>query len=158
MSNRYANQKRPRKTPTLKQKLFAKKYVENKGNGVKAASEVYDGDYTSNKSIAVQNLQKPVVQLEIQKEMEKAGLTGEYLTQKVFEGIEAGMGVKATQKDTNQLLNMAFKLLNAFPTTKHARLNINVKSEVSQKTLDEVLSLGEKSASNTQALLKIFKS
>lgn len=54
--------KSKRKKLTIKQELFAQKYVEHQGNGTQAALEVYDTtDNNTAHSIATENLQKPAV-------------------------------------------------------------------------------------------------
>lgn len=46
---------------TLKQKTFVKRYVQNGGNGTKAAMDVYNAkNYNTAHTIASENLQKPV--------------------------------------------------------------------------------------------------
>lgn len=62
----------PKKTKlSLKQKLFVKEYLANKGNGTQAALKVYNTkNYNSAHSIASENLQKPAIQEEISKNLE----------------------------------------------------------------------------------------
>lgn len=53
---------KPRTKLTYKQELFLKKYVENGGNGTKAALAVYNTDRPNvANAIAVENLQKPAI-------------------------------------------------------------------------------------------------
>ncbi len=59
-----------------KQKAFIAEYVANGGNGVQAALRVYDTeDYNTANQIARDNLQKPTIMREIEKQMTDTGLT-----------------------------------------------------------------------------------
>lgn len=60
-------EKKPRKKLTMKQELFAQKYVESHGNGTQSALEVYDTtDDKTAQVIASENLSKPIVNERIQ--------------------------------------------------------------------------------------------
>lgn len=67
---------KPRTKPTYKQKLFAQKYIEYKGNGTKAALAVYNTSTVQTAQVmASENLLKPIVINEIQKLMIQKGIT-----------------------------------------------------------------------------------
>jgi phage terminase small subunit len=61
-----------RKQLTLKQRRFLKEYLRNGGNGVQAALAVYNTySYSTANSIARANLQKPLIQEAIKRELEQ---------------------------------------------------------------------------------------
>jgi hypothetical protein len=108
--------RKPRRI-TVKQKLFAQEYVKSKGNGQQSALKVYDtkDDHVA-RSIATENLTKPVVADEIRKGFEKAGLT----INKAFELHTEGMlrAVKEGQprmSDGFKALDMFYKINNMYP-------------------------------------------
>jgi len=82
------------KKPTKKQKDFAKEYVlgEEPGNGTKAAFSTYNVKSKVNAgNIARTNLNKPIIQKEIQEIMEAHNLTDDFLFQRVKEGLDANI-------------------------------------------------------------------
>jgi len=57
---------------TLKQQGFINHYLANGGNGVQAAKEAgYKGKYDTLNQVAIENLQKPIIKKEIDKERKK---------------------------------------------------------------------------------------
>lgn len=145
-------QLKPRKTPTFKQSLFAKEYVKNKGNATQAALKVYDADYKNAHTIAMQNIQKPIVQEEIKKEMAKAGLNYEtssnYLKEAIEQGIKSG---KATVDTSLRALDMFFKLSNAYPDKIKKSISYSIRDQVvsknyseTQQFLEHQIKLGQK--------------
>ena len=135
-------QRKRRTTPTYKQKMFARAYVKNAGNGTKAALEAYDGNYNDAKSIATQNLHKEVVQEEI-KRVEQTllnkGMSLEWLAEKSKETIINGMGVKASQKEANDMIKFMYKLYNALPATKSMKMSVNFKAKLPPQNVSEAI-------------------
>lgn len=140
--------------PTYKQKLFAQKYVELKGNGTRAVMAVYDSkNPQSAKALAHQNLDKPVVQEEIRKVLQSVGLTmtnaGEYLKT----AISSGLGEKATNSDSLRGLDMLFKLHNAYPATKSLKLSYSRQEQTLSKDFTELTAELRKMNEATSTLL-----
>ena len=155
MAKKWIDQTRPRKTPTFKQKRFAQEYVRNGGNGVKAAQKVYNShSYDGAKAIAVQNMDKPMVQNEIEKNLVKAGLSSETLGSKLATVIDTGLGVKATNKDALAGIITAYKLLNAFPEKISKRLTVAVsRKELIRKDITELKEDAKKITEKTSKLV-----
>lgn len=141
-------------TPTFKQKLFAQKYVELKGKGTDAAMQVYDVKKRATaKSLAHQNLDKPIVQEEIKKILQSVGLTmtnaGEYLKT----AISSGLGEKATNSDSLRGLDMLFKMHNAYPATKSLKLSYSRQEQTLSKDFTELTAELRKMNEATSTLL-----
>jgi phage terminase small subunit len=145
-------------TPTLKQKLFAQKYIEKKGNGAQAALEVYDVSPKTAKDVAYQNLQKPVVQEEIRKELDKAGLTVNYLNSKSKKVIDLVDKVdpKTIGVATNHL-QFVYKLHNVLPAKKSMHMSMSLRDQLPSKDFDEVKEQLQKLTDTTNALLEEVK-
>lgn len=106
--------------PTLKQRKFAKKYIENGGNASKAIMEVYDVKQQNAKTLGYQNLQKPIVQKTIQELLNKNGLNLEDITGMTTKMITHNMKYgKASQAVASDLLKFTYKLHNAIPDKAH---------------------------------------
>lgn len=113
--------------PTLKQRMFAQKWVENRGNGTQAALQVYDADYDNASAIAHENIRKPAVLNEIKKCMTRAGLTLESLSEYGKQALVAGLGEKATNSDAIRMLETFFKLWGVYPDKRSLKLNYSFK-------------------------------
>lgn len=119
---------------TLKQRTFIKKYLENHGNGTKAALEAYDvSDPDVAKVIASENLTKPNVKRAIELALEAKGLTDEYISELLREATVAGLGNKASNSDSLRGIDMMLKLKDAYPTQKTAHLRVDYQSEYKAK-------------------------
>ena len=63
---------------TLKQENYTQEYVENGGNGTKAALKAYDtDDYGTANQISIENLQKPIINRRVEELLQKHGATVE---------------------------------------------------------------------------------
>lgn len=145
-------------TPTLKQKLFAKAYVKNKGNGAKAARESYNVSQRNSHNLAFQVLQKPVVQKEISQQLTEAGLGIEDLNNYTKQSIDHNLKFgKASQAVAASLIALSYKMHNAMPASKKLTMNLSLKDQVVNKDFDEVKKLLEKQTEVTQALLAEIK-
>lgn len=127
--------------PSLKMKRFAKAYVKNGGNATKATLEAYDTSYDGAQVLGSQNMQKPMVIEEINRIL---ALTNEdsdkFVADKLLESITSGIGVKATNKDALQGINMLLKLRNAYPSSKSSSVKVSLRGTMSQDTVDSVVS------------------
>lgn len=126
--------------PTPKEKLFAKKYIENNFNGTQAVLDVYNTKKRSNaKSISYQNLQKPVVQEEINKLLDKAGLSLNELNAYTKNSIEMNMKYgKPSQAVAATLIQHAYKLHNALPKNTKVSIKHTVIESLTRKDYKEV--------------------
>jgi hypothetical protein len=136
------------KRPSLKQKLFAKKYVETLGNGRQSALEVYDVKNKVNaSSIAKRNLEKPYVQEEIRKILLRKGIDLDWSTDNLKSAIESNLKEgKPSQAVGADLLKFAFKLHDVIPGSKN--LSLSYKKEVIEnkdysEIKDELVKLSE---------------
>lgn len=113
---------------TFKQKKFALEYVKNNGNGSKAALAAYDTNSNNAHVIASQNLDKPVVQKEIKKILDKAGLTLETVSEGLREVFLAGVEriEKATPDHAIAIGNMVYKLNDAYPGKINKSMHLRV--------------------------------
>lgn len=142
------------KKATVKQKKFAKKYVENGGNGAKAARETYNVKPGNAKIIALQNLKKPNVQSEIALLLDNAGLSLDTLNKKSVEIINNGINKgKPTVASSVSMIQWLYKLHNALPAnkTQSTRLNLNMTVPLDVDFNDAKKLLAE--ASNASNLL-----
>ena len=117
---------------SLKQKLFAKKYVQTMGNAQQAALEVYN---TTKKvhaaNIGRVNLTKPVVQEEIKKILLKKGIDLEWGSEKLKEAIQMNLEEgKPSQAVGADLLKFIFKLHDVIPGAKSLNLSYSKKEVV----------------------------
>lgn len=134
-----SNEKKMRRRPTFKQMRFAQEYVKNGGKGKKAALAVYDANPQSAEGIARQNLDKPIVQQEIKKLLDKAGLSLDSVSDKLRTAIDIGLNSGKASVDTAlRGLDMALKLQNAYPATKSIKLSYSRKEQVVSKDIREV--------------------
>lgn len=100
---------------TFKQKTFIKRYIENAGNGTRAALEVYDtNDPNVAAVISSENLRKPNIQQAIHQALEAEGLTPRSSIKYLKEAMLSGLGQKATNSDTLRGLDMLYKLQGAY--------------------------------------------
>ena len=136
-----------------KQKAFIAEYVENGGNGVQAALKVYDtDDYNTANQIARDNLQKPTIMREIEKQMTDTGLTVKKAINAINDGYDAE---KKGAPDHNVRLrsaDMTLKLADAYPRNKevshrHAHLHVEMVNELAEKfSFDELTQMVEQEA------------
>ena len=123
---------------TYKQKLFAKKYVENGGNGVQTALQVYNvSTYASADAVAREVLENPRVQQSIDEQANSIGITPTVILQR-FDRISAIEPEKTTPEAILRATENLGKILNMYPATKHARLNVNMKADLKDLNFTEV--------------------
>lgn len=127
------------KRPSLKQKIFAKKYVDTLGNAQQAALEVYDVKNKVNAgNIGHANLKKPHIQEEIRKILERKGITLDDMTNDLGDAIKMNLAEgKPSQAVGADLLKFAFKLHDVIPGNKNLSLSFS-KKEVVDKDYDEI--------------------
>lgn len=139
---------------TIKQKMFAHKYVE-KRNGTQAALEVYNSKSRRNaKLISTRLMKKPLIQAEIKSILDQVGLTaehsGKYLKDAIVQGLESG---KATVGDSLRGLDMVFKLSNAYPASKSIKMSYSRVDQTVSKDMKEVAETLKKLNEATSRLL-----
>lgn len=127
------------KRASLKQKLFAKKYVDTMGNAQQAALEVYDVKSKVNAgSVGKQNLLKPQVQEEIKKILIRKGINLDDMTLDLKDAIKLNLSEgKPSMAVGADLLKFAYKLHDVIPGNKSLNLNYS-KKEIINKDYDEI--------------------
>lgn len=143
-----------RKTLTLKEKQFAKKYIEYQGNGAKAALDVYNTNKRNSRNVAHITLKKPHVQQEIKDLLNKNGLDLETLTgvtqEAIYNNLQNG---KASQAVGADLLKLMFKLHNVMPSTTKVTIK-QERKELLSRDFDSLKEELTQSVTTTQELLK----
>lgn len=124
---------------TIKEKLLVTSYIKNNFNGTKAALEVYDTTKENAGNLGAQVLNKPAVQQELKDQLNKAGLSLSYLHDKAYDAIQAGTGVKATQKDANNMIQFLYKLHNAVPSSINKSMKITLNGQLAPENVDVVI-------------------
>lgn len=122
---------------TLKQKKFVKEYLKT-GNGTQAALQVYDTqDPHTAQAIASENLSKPVIKDQIDEALAKNGITPQLITDQI-----KGLAIKEVDKISGDVKLKAnielLKLMGAYPGSKHANLNINLKGNIKDLKFNEI--------------------
>ena len=145
--------------PSLKMKKFAKAYVENGGNGVQAALASYDADYNNAQKIAHDNLEKPLVIEEINRLLEKTGLTDDqYIATNIKTIIDNGVHVKVTAKEALNALNMLLKVKNAYPKNVNKSMSVRYNYSSDTQSLDKLTEAITQMNNTTASLLEDLKS
>lgn len=125
--------------PTLKQQLFAREYVRRKGNATQSALKVYDAkNYQTAKMIGITNLQKPAVQHEIQRLLNKAGLGMESVADDLRTAMKSGIGVKATNADSIHAIDMILRLHNAYPDKINKQVSVSIRDTIQHKSYSDI--------------------
>ena len=76
---------------TLKQRTFAREYIENGGNGTRAALIAYPrATYDSARAIAAENLAKPNVRAELDKHLRAADIDERVIAQTLGDVMDSG--------------------------------------------------------------------
>lgn len=133
--------------------MFAKKYVEYKGNGLRAALDVYDTTPKNAKNVAHITLKKPVVQEEIKSLLNKAGLDLDTLTGFTTDAIVNNLKYgKASQAVGADLLKFAFKLHNVVPG-KESKKIVETRKVTLSKDFNVIKEELTQSVSKSQELL-----
>lgn len=125
---------------TIKQKKFVQEYIKNNGNGTKAALAAYDtNDYNTAHSIASENLQKPTIRKALRLELERKGISLDYVLDKVRQNMEAGVGVKATATDSLRAAETLLKVMGAYPNQNRTEIQISTRARYEQMTKQELI-------------------
>jgi len=147
---------------TPKQDKFVQEYVQNKGNGTKAALVAYDTDDKKSASvISAQNLGKVSVRREVDLLMRQVGLTTKKALIAVDDGIQATRPSTTTKDGTVieggpdhairlRSADMTFKLKGAYPSKvqsvdhRHSHLHlVEALDDLSEEEIDAELKLLE---------------
>jgi hypothetical protein len=147
-------QKRPRKTPTFKERQLVTAYIKHKGNGAKAALEVYDTTKENAKNVAHITLQKPIVQEELKAQLKAVGLDVTELNSKMAKSIELNMvHGKPSQAVAADMIKFAYKLHDVVPSSKHEVKSMNLTKHMIDTPIPDLISLVKKNNLITQKLL-----
>ena len=125
--------------PSLKQKLFAKKYVEKMGNATAAAIEVYGVKSRHNATnIGNANLKKVAVQEEIKKLLLRKGISLDWASDNLKDAVEKNLTEgKPSSAVGADLLKFVYKLHDVIPGSKNLNLSYQ-KKEIIDKGYDEI--------------------
>lgn len=137
---------------TFKEKGFAKSYVENRGNGTKAALENYNcGSRNMAAVLGVVNLKKQRVLNEIERIMEEKEITDETMIGKLKEGMDAnvvsqyqGQATLTEVPDHNtrfKFWEAGAKIKNLFPPTETLNKNFNLDLQLELMPKAEIIDL-----------------
>ena len=118
---------------TKKQRGFVKDYVKT-GNGTQSALNNYDTkDYMTANQIAIDNLQKPIIQKAIAERLPDDLLEEKHLAllNKTEKKYNSEGDLISEEIDTNAVskgLDMAYKVKGTYAPDKNININMNVKS------------------------------
>ena len=142
-----------RNKPTFKQKRFAEEFVKLNGNATQAALRTYNPkNYNSANAIAVENLQKPLVQEEIRDVLNRVGLNLTSISERV-RNIAYAEPTKVTDQGVLRAAEMLYKLHGAFPASKSARLNINLSERYKDYKYQDLIKELQATRLSTEKLL-----
>lgn len=146
---------------SLQRKNFSKDYVETNGSATEAALRNYKvKNRHSAAQIGYNNLKNPLVIREIESIMESKDITGDFLVEKLKEGLDSTYlsSYKGEVSQTDfpdqyarfKFLDMALKLKNAYPPLQVDQRNLNIDIEIEKMTKEDLSKL-------LQGLLKEIK-
>ena len=127
--------------PTLKQTIFAREYVRSKGNGTKSAIKAYNpknDDVAAH--IAMENLRKPQVIRQVEKELEAVGLSSKFTDtslRKLIEAAEQNYD-QANAGHAVAAIRLINELRDRFPAQKRLQANLNLDQGYHNKDIDEL--------------------
>jgi hypothetical protein len=148
---------------THKETAFTKKIVEQivngeEINGTKAALEVYDT--TNPKSagvIASDNLNKVVIQNEMEQALSAAGLSREKIMANLTK-IASHDAVRYSGETVLKANIEALKLIGAYPDKKSMHLNLNLSGKVKGMSYDEAKAAHEEANKQNADLINLIES
>jgi phage terminase small subunit len=140
---------------SLKQQKFVQEYIKQNGNATQAALAAYDTNYDSAQVIASHNLDKPNIIEAIDRQLKKSKKldSDEYISQKLEQAIDTGIGVKATNSDAIRAIDMLLKIRNSYPNNVKKSMKLNVVSDRSTQSIDALTKELKELNSNTTKLL-----
>ena len=138
---------------TFKQKLFAKKYVENGGNGLQTALQVYNTtDPNVAKVIASENLTNPNIKESIDDIARQQGITSDTILRN-FAGIATRDVEKVSANAVIKANVELAKILRLYPSSKHTNLNVSLKGDLGKMKYNEAKQALTKLRGDNDALL-----
>lgn len=122
---------------TRKQAVFVNELVNGK-SGTQAAMAAYDVFNSKTASvIASQNLNKLSIREVLEEAMSKNGITPDLITSEI-----KSLATKQVDKISGDVKLKAnielLKLMGAYPGTKHANLNVNIKAGIKNLTMSQI--------------------
>ncbi len=127
------------KRPSLKQRKFAKAYVENGGNGTKAVLASYNVKDRRNAGILAPTLlDNPMVQGEITKILNTSGLNLETLSDNAKSALQNSLAAKPSFAAGVNLLQFLFKLHGVSPVNKSVALKWSAQQNMPTKDYDSL--------------------
>ena len=134
-----AEKKEGKRKLTPKQKRFAKLVPISKSQEQAAILAGYSPK--SARVIAHQNMRKADVVAAIEKELDKAGLDDEAISNKLKYIIDRGVdnaSNSASPSDSLRGLDMVLKLKDRYPAAKEVKTSFNLSLELREKTVQEL--------------------
>ncbi len=142
------------KRPSLKQKLFAKKFIENGGNATEAALTSYNvTTRESAKHMGMQALDNPMVQEEIKKLLNKSGLDLDTIAGETREALTNALKAKPTFNGGVNLLQFLFKLHGVSPLNKSIAMKWSRTQNIPSQDITELTRQLKQLNNNTNKLL-----
>jgi phage terminase small subunit len=140
---------------SLKQKNFAKEYINHQGNATEAALEAYNVNGTdSAEVIGSHNLDNPLIINEINKLLSQQGMNDDqWIAKNIKTAVETGIGVKATNKDAITVLNMLLKLKNYYPSNKNTSVKLSLHGKLTGKNVTDIMETVKKLNNRSNTLV-----
>lgn len=141
---KYSEQTKPRTKLTYKQKAFIKKFCQRL-NATDAAGAVYNlRSRAVAQTVGSENLRKPLIREEIEKELEKQGISQQNIFSVLKQNMDAGAGVGARAADSNRAAEILLKYLTPSDNINDIHsININVNTMDQQQLLDQYKQLNK---------------
>lgn len=146
---------KPKKRPlTLREKKFAKAYIENNGNAALAARTAYNVKQGASRQLGTQVLHKPVVAERITTLLAKSGITLDFLNDKGFTALQNNLdNGRPSQAVGASLLQFYYKLYDALPASKSMSIKTSIREITPGSNVDEIVKRLEKLDKTTKILL-----
>jgi hypothetical protein len=123
---------------SLKNKKFARAYIKNNGDGAKAALETLDAKPQYAKNAALAQLDQPLVQAEIERLLDKAGLDLDTITGNSREIITKGMEAKPTFAAAVGHLEFIYKAHGVSPVNKSLSVKLSGKQQIATQDITQL--------------------
>ena len=150
------------RTPlTPKERSFIKPLIANKFNRTEAVmqSDYEVKDKNSAQVLGSQLMNKPHIQKAIQDELNKQGVTEEYLVLKAKQIIDRGLETENIENrgysvtDARLMIVESLKLKNAYPERVKKSMNLNVSKDMSLENTSEIITKLSELTETTKKLI-----
>jgi phage terminase small subunit len=109
-------------------------------NSTSATQAAIEAGYSPNSArfIASENLTKSNIQREIVRILDQSDLSDDKLASRLRKAIDSGIGKKSTNADALRGIEMSYKLRDRFPADKRLEARIDLKAELSKRSMKEL--------------------